>query len=195
MTYLPLRKWYLWPLKWMAKCQMIDVMEQLELFNAKMLDFRIRFDRYGTPYFAHGIFGYKSNVARYLQMIDTWCKAHDTKVYVRLILESNHPMRNQIQQEAMFDAVCTVWEKTYPNLMFCEGRRKYDWEVVHEFKYKPVYEGKYSSVTSMFGEYTNGIKAKIDDLYPWLYAKTHNKKNIASVKDNELILVDFIHLQ
>ena len=160
-----------------------------------MIDFRIRFDKYGTPYFAHGSFGYKGSVVRYLTLVDTWCKAHNTKVYVRLILESNGPMRNQIQQEEMFDAVCTVWEKAYPNLMFCEGRRKYDWEVVHEFEHKPVYRDLYSSTTSLFSEYKNGIIAKIDDLYPWLYAKTHNKKNIAKAKENELILVDFIHLQ
>ena len=34
---------------------------------------------------------------------------------------------------------------------------------------------------------------KLNDLWPWLYAKRHNKRNLKENQDVERILIDFIN--
>ena len=69
-------------------------------------------------------------------------------------------------------------EEKYPNIKFCNGRRKYDWKVLYDFKYsEPNMIELYSSVTSLFKSDSKILRV-LDDWWPWLYARLRNKKNL-----------------
>ena len=176
MTYLPPKKWYLYPFRFIAKCQSKTIQEQYEL-GARMFDLRIKFDKKGTPEFRHGSMAFKGSVTKTLQFLNT------KKVYVRLLLETK---KSDIDQEEMFRIFCRDCQEYFPNIKFFCGRRKFDWKVVFEFKYKEPYIEQY--VSSMQG-------SKIDDLWPWLYAKLHNKEHMQECDKRKWNLFDFIEIQ
>ena len=57
----------------------------------------------------------------------------------------------------------------------------------------------YSSTTSWFIHTDNSFLRKIDDWWPWPYAKFHNKKNIEKAKRDlrviDFILLDFVNIR
>ena len=68
-------------------------------------------------------------------------------------------------------------------MTFFGGNRKYDWKVVHDFGIQePTLDDKYSSTTG----------SKIDDLWPWLYARLNNKSNIQNGTNKDVLFIDFI---
>lgn len=183
LTYLPVRQWYLKPFKWMAKCQSKPILDQYSQYGVRLFDFRVRFDT-GNPIIAHGPFEFESkkncDVFEFLFWLDYITELSGDPVYVRLILESNKKMKDQDKQELCFQEFCEYCIHKYPHLTFFGGNRKYDWEVVYEFGTKdPELLDKYSSTTSIFGGKKENWTAKIDDFWPWLYAKLYNKKNYA----------------
>ena len=111
MTYLPPKHWWLYLIRFTAKCQKLSVTEQYDA-GVRWFDFRITFKKgkdglYHNPTFAHGLIDYKS-----------------------------------------------------PDLL-----NILDW-----------------------------LNNQLDgDLWPWIYAKFHNKKHINQYKDQDVFLViDFI---
>lgn len=117
-------------------------------------------------------------------------------VYVRMILESNKPMKDQSHQEALFCEYCAQLEHCFPNLTFFGGNRKYDWKEVYHFDTDVQLKDLYSSTTNIFGGSKDHWTAKLDDLWPWLYAKLRNKKNIRNHKDEDGILfIDYVNIR
>lgn len=183
MSYLPSKKWYMTPFKFIAKCQRKNIKEQYKL-GARMFDIRVSFDKNGIPEFRHGSMVYKGNVEETLETINNLPE----KVYVRLILEANKPAKDDKVKEDLFSLFCTKWKNKYTNIRFFAGRRKYDWKLIYDFKRKePTLIQKISSMTGTV----------LDDWYPLMYAKVHNKKNIKEHKGNssKWLLVDFIDIQ
>lgn len=87
-------------------------------------------------------------------------------------------------------------QKIYNNITFVGGRRKYDWELLYDFHTEePTLDDKYSSTTHPFGGKKNSIFAKIDDIWPWLYAKLHNKKNYQKGTDKDVLFLDFVNIK
>lgn len=183
MTYLPVKQWYFKPFFWTARCQSISLWEQY-LVGARLFDIRVRFTKNGDLTFAHGPIEFKGDVLEALEDLNSL--AQNDKVYVRVILESNFPMKDQFIQEEHFTYFCDDIVQNYSNLIFFGGNRKYDWKVVYNFDVEePILDDKYSSTTG----------TKIDDLWPWLYAKTHNKKLYKEGTDKEVLFIDFVHIR
>lgn len=181
MSYLPPKKWYMWPFRFIAKCQKKNIEEQYKL-GARMFDLRVSFDDNAIPEFRHGSMAYKGDVHSVLETLNNL----PNKVYVRLVLEIGKNNKEPQFRETLFSKYCAEWEKEFTNLRFFEGTRKYDWKVVYNFKRKtPNIVQKISSMTG----------SVLDDWYPWLYARFNNKKNIANHKGKEWLLVDFIEIQ
>lgn len=176
MSYLPPKKWYLYPFRFMAKCQSVDIEKQYEL-GARMFDIRISFDKKGNPEFRHGSMAFKGDID------ETFKFLNDKKVFVRLVLETKTP---SILQECRFIQFCHYVEKQFPDITFFCGTRKFDWKRVYEFKIRDI--NIIQKISSMTGTI-------LDDWWPWLYAKTHNKKNLANYDRNEWLLIDFINIQ
>lgn len=178
MSYLQTKKWYLAPFKFIAKCQGVCLKKQYEL-GARMFDLRISFDKYNNAEFRHGAIAFKGNVIMTLEYLDSL----KDNIYIRVILENNKP---NLVQSGLFRNFCINIEEHYKNIRFFAGNRKCDWKVIYKFKIKdPVIEQK---VSSMQGSKINGI-------WPWLYAKFHNKDTFSNLDKNCWTLVDFIEIQ
>lgn len=179
MTYLKPKKWYLYPLQFIARCQSKTIKEQYEKYGIRYFDLRIRFDKKGNPEFAHGMMSYKGNVDDILEYLNS----HNEKVQVRFSLEI---LKENLEQEKQFQLYCALCESLYPNLKFHCGGRKYDWKIVYEFENPyPTTDEKVSSTTWKIW----------DDWCPYIYARLMNKKNIKKGTDKEYMTLDFIQIQ
>lgn len=184
MTYLKPKKWYLYPFRFMARCQSKPIEEQYNKYGIRIFDLRISFDKNGIPEFRHGLIAYKGNVEEILNYLNS--KA-DTSV--RIILEEYRNDKTDLQ-ENLFKLFIESWKIKYPNIKFFGGFRKRDWFPLVNFEYNPIYEDKYSSNNK------NGTTGVIwDDLWPWIYAEFHNRKNIKNGTDKEFLMIDFVNIQ
>lgn len=181
MTYLPVKKWWMKPFRFMAKCQAVTLKEQYKL-GSRMFDLRVRFDKKGTPYFCHGLISFKGNVEQALQFLNK------RGVMVRLILETN---KDNVYQEAMFLEFCDRVKEQYNRIKFFGGIRKGGWLTLYEFGFNPEFVDKYSS-NNQPGPNCSGTV--LDDLWPWIYAKLNNKKNFESRDTDKYLLIDFIDM-
>lgn len=196
MTYLPVRQWYLKPFKFMAKCQSKTLNEQFYDYGVRLFDFRIRFDKNMDPIMAHGPMVFKGDIRDYLESLNLNAELGYENVYVRILLESNKPMKNQESQELLFQEFCEYCIHKYPNLTFFGGNRKYDWKVIYNFPNEPELLDKYSSTTNIFGGSKDHWTAKLDDIWPWLYAKLYNKRNIKRYIDiSKILFIDYVNIR
>lgn len=183
MTYLPPKKWYLYPFRFMARCQSKSIEEQYEKYGIRMFDLRIAFDGL-QPEFRHGVIAYKGNVDNILKYLNNKKDCH-----VRLILEEYYDDKNSINED-LFKMFCDTWEQKYNNIRFFGGIRKRDWKTLYKFDYNPTYEDKYSSNNK------NGTTGTIlDDWFPYIYARLMNKKNIKKGTEKEWLMIDFVHIR
>lgn len=181
MSYLPPKKWYLYPFRFIAKCQKVDIATQYKL-GARMFDLRVSFDKDGVPEFRHGSMAFKGNVEDTLKYLNN---LHD-KIHVRMALEVKNTTKDLVRQEALFVKFCSRIENEYINIKFFLGRRKFDWSLVYKFKTKDIsYVQAVSSTNSKL----------IDDLWPWLYAIRHNKDSFKNRDKTKYLLLDFIEIQ
>lgn len=166
MTYLKPKKWYMYPFRFIAKCQSKTVDKQYES-GARWFDLRISFDKRCDPEFRHGLITYKENVFKILEYLNS-----KDDVIVRILLEKDHPL---------YYRFCEAIESMYTNIIFCGGHRKSDWKLIYKFKNTPIYtiEENYSSMPS---------NPKWYGIWPWLYSKLKKKKDT----DKDYLLIDFI---
>lgn len=75
----------------------------------------------------------------------------------------------------------------YSNIKFCGGNPTYNGGIKYfKFKYNtPTSEGCHASWAT---------KCKLDDLWPWLYAKLHNKESRKKGTTKEYLSLDFIEI-
>lgn len=187
MSYLPPKKWYMYPFRFIAKCQSKDIKDQYKL-GARMFDIRVSFNNDDEPILKHGIIEFKTkgytiyNILGYLNMIST----NKDRIYVRTILEDTKEVK---RNEELFKEFCHGIEEVYTNLIFFDGNRKFDWKTIHKFTHKsPMIKQAISSMDDI----------KINDIWPWLYAKLHNKESLKKCKESSYkgwLLLDFIEIQ
>ena len=181
-TFLRPVKWWMRLISFTARCQDIGIKEQYEA-GSRIFDLRIRFDRNLHVILAHGFIEYQSRFLNDLNFLNS----RDEKIYVRVLYERNYALRNasrQRREETAFIRLCKMFEMEYTNITFFSARRKYDWEILYDFHTQdPDMIDLYSSVTGN----------KIDDLYPYRYAKKNNAKNISEQEGkHNYIFLDFI---
>ena len=183
VSYAKPKKWWMFPFRFMAKCQSKSIKEQYEEYGVRLFDLRIKFNKNGKASFAHGLIEYDikiDDVLNYLNALDP--------IPVRILLENKE---GEFEKE--FKQWCKETKKQYPKIKFFGGRNKYSWKEIYKFKYKgPEYLDKYSSNNTK-GKKVTGTY--LDDWWPWLYAKLNNKKNITKGTEKEYILIDFIEIQ
>lgn len=184
MTYLKPKKWYLYPFRFIARCQSKTLEEQYEKYGIRMFDLRISFDKHHIPEFRHGLMAFKGDVEYYLEYLNS-----KGDCSVRIWLEEYRDDKTDLQ-ETLFSMFCSKAEELYPNIKFFGGVRKRDGAVLHKFNYKPRYEDKYSSNNK------NGSTGTIlDDWFPWLYAFFNNRKNIEKGTDKPWLMIDFVNIR
>ena len=182
-SYLPVRKWWMRPFAFMAKCQNVDIMTQYEKYDIKCFDLRVLAESDGVIV-AHGMAEYKITVPKLYEDL----KYLDSKgdCYVRVLNEVRTKKQHTPQEIVSFQRFCLHLESNYPNIKFWCGRNLVDWAIDFYFKENPSCEEKYSSVCS---------PKILDDWCPWLYAKLNNKRNIAIGTDKDILLIDFVDIK
>jgi hypothetical protein len=198
MTYLKPLKWWKRPFNFIAKTQSKTIYEQYEA-GARVFDLRIviTYDKaefYDEPLFAHGSMEYKSPK---VDEILAWLNSRDETVYVRFLME-----RYDKDGQQDFIYLMEQYEKTYTNIVFWEAKDKKTWVDLYKFsgKLPCTLVDKYASCNQTgINKWKGILKSKnwsgllIDDLWPWIYAKIHNKKYMNLYKDQDVILLkDFI---
>ena len=180
-SYLPPKSWWMRPFSFVAKCQAKNIREQYEA-GARLFDLRVRFDRYGIPYIAHGLMVYDSDV---FGADLRWLNNQLDVVYVQVVIEVG---KENTLQENLFIAWCKKIKRRYKNIIFVGFNRKYDW--------KPLLDDKQENlpIAGCFASAPSGKwYSKLNDLWPWLWAKRHNKQVIEAYKDYEgWVMMDFL---
>lgn len=176
-TYLSPKKWWMRLFAFAARCQQNDIRQQYHN-GARMFDLRIRFDSYGNKIMAHGLIEYPTtNIKKDLEFLQSL----NEDIYIRIILETG---KENVYNENLFKEFCYNIKEKYNNIKFFGGRRKYDWKVIFDFGIEePCIKELHASV----------VNSKIDDLYPYLYAKRNNDRNVKNNQDyNGYLMIDFI---
>lgn len=175
MTYLKPKHWYLYPFRFMAKCQSLTIEEQYK-YGVRHFDLRITFSKDVTPEFRHGIIAYKGDVYQVLDYLNSqgepvWCK---------FWLELN---KADERQEKLFAYYCEIFERHYKNIKFYGGKNKVGTVLYNFSNSEPEHQACFASLQ----------KPIFDDLWPWLYAKLHNKK-AKRLCPNKLLILDYVQL-
>ena len=167
----------------MAKCQSVDIRTQYERFGVRCFDLRIRY-KDDCVQVAHGAMVYDISGAELVSQLRWMNEKGDC--YVRLIHEVR--TRKQYTEKAVenFRSACEAVERNYPNIRFWCGRNLYNWQKDYDFGKDPTCYEDYSSVSK---------PRWIDDWWPWLYAKFHNRKILAKGTDCEILLMDYVNIR
>ena len=183
-------KWYLKPLYFLAQCQEVDIQTQMKDYNISLFDLRVKFIN-NEPYIHHGLFNYGKVDYADLKLLN------DNNCYLRVMLESNSKMKDQILQEQQFITFCNELTQKYPNIKFFGGNRKFDGKDVYNFNtlQQPTLIDLYSSVTTLFDSDNKYLRI-LDDWFPRLYALLKNKKNLKEDVDTEdtYLFYDFVNI-
>lgn len=200
MTYLKPKKWWMWLGRFMAKCQSLDYKQQYES-GVRWFDFRISLPKdsngnHEYPVFSHGLVDYKGTYPE--EVFEYFNNKPD--VYCRIVLEKGNDM-----EVDLFKFYVTKWMNLYPNINFTQIAKKGQWVNLIEPNSTNPYGGlkdAYASANGYYPQYQNWpgiLKSKtwsgyiLDDLWPWIYARFNNKKNIEKHKDENItLLLDFI---
>ena len=191
-TFLTPRTWWMRLLAFTARCQRVNFATQLDR-GAQMFDIRVRFKGSGVPILCHGLIEYQEYlpVTDSLLYLNYCCKRDDIPYYCRIVLETKHPDDFQLQS---FRALCKAYQDTFQDIVFFGGNDRSDWSCQH-----PVYDfgtpmpdidEKHASTTALFPRFP-----RLDDLWPWLYARLFNHRNIQAGTTHEWLMIDFVDIQ
>lgn len=182
-SYLKPTKWCMKPFAFMAKCQKYDIREQYEKYDVRIFDLRIRFNNTDEDILrvalCHGLVEYPTT---YLWG-NLYYLNEKKDVYIRCILDLRGKNVDEQEQRDTFADYIEYLKLTFPNLKFICGRELPSWDKIADVPELELVE-KYSSVCP---------PKIIDDWWPWLYAKLHNKKNREKYSDKNL-LIDYVNI-
>lgn len=187
--------WSFAPINWyiphfVCKCQNLNIEEQYKA-GVRLFDLRLRLKDLYKWGVAHGSAFFKVDWREDLAWLNS-----KGDCYVRVTLEYNKEPLTPNFIQVCFIKYCSRLQELYPNIKFFGGNRKWDWEKIYVFNNpdEPLLD-KYSSVTSWFKTKSRFLKI-IDDWWPWLYAKFHNKETIKQYKlygpSDKWLFIDFV---
>lgn len=183
LSYLPVKKWWMKPIAFTAKCQRKTIKEQYEL-GVRCFDLRVRFNKYGLGIIAHGIVEYGFTASQVYEDL-AWLNEQGG-CYVRVIHEVRSARQYKHRRKELFQHFCQLIEDEYDNIHFWCGRNLFSWERDYHFDYyDPSCCEKYASVCP---------PKILDDWWPWLYARLHNKNLRAKETDKEILLIDYVNI-
>lgn len=189
-SYLPVKKWWMRPIAFTARCQEKTIQEQYAL-GVRCFDLRISFDKkyFGTGndkqviYVAHGIFLYKIT-ANELEEHLRWLNERGD-CYVRIIHEARTKRQYTKLCVCAFKLMCSFYKYKFLNIRFWCGKNLYNWQQDYDFGIYPTCEENYGSVSNHKWLYA---------WWPWLYARLHNKTIRAKEIDKEILLIDYVNI-
>ena len=172
------------PIAFTGKCQRKTIQEQYEKYNVRSFDLRVRFTDTGSPIVAHGIFEYDISPSTLMGQLAFLDRHGDC--YVRVLHEVRNKKQYTTQERYNFRQFCCLIETQFTKIKFYHGKNLYNWTCDYSFENHPTEDEKYSSVTK---------PRLIDDWWPWLYAKLHNKKIVRQGTDKDILSIDYVDIQ
>lgn len=185
-SYLPPRRWWMKPIGFMAKCQRVDIRTQYEKYGVRCFDLRVRFNKYGLGIVAHGIVEYCFTASKIYEDL-AWLDAQGD-CYVRVVHEVRSAKQYKNRQRNLFRHFCERLEDEYKNIRFWCGRELFCWGYDYHFPGydEPTCEERYASVCP---------PKLIDDWWPWLFARLHNRDILAAGTKKDILLIDFVDIK
>lgn len=183
-TYLSPSHWWLYPINFTAKCQSASIEEQYFDYGVRAFDFRVRFTKHGEVVLAHGLVTYKEGYDEFIHAL-TFLNLKGG-CYVKISLETRNCFTRSEYQDECFKILCENLERHYVNIKFyggCEtgkSEHKYTFRTV-----PPTSDGFHASWET---------KNKLDDLWPWLYAKQHNSESYKKGSEKDIMFLDFVNV-
>ena len=181
-SYLTPKKWWMKLLAFTAKCQNVDIKTQYEEYGVRCFDLRVRFNKDEGLIVAHGIIEYDINWVDIMFWLNYLNEKGDC--YVRVLHEVRSEKEYNVYSIEQFKSFCSDIVCEFNNIKFWCGRNLYNWEFDYKFSEEPSCEENYSSVKA---------PKLIDDWYPLIYAKKHNKEIIQLGTDKDILLIDFVN--
>ena len=183
-SFLPVKKWWMKPFSFMAKCQNVDIRSQYLMHGVRCFDLRVCFDKDDNMEIRHGMAVYKYNEEDLFKDL-TFLNNRVNTCYIRVLHEVRSKKKYTDHEIEEFQMFCERLEKEFPRLKFWCGRNLVDWSVDYKFRNEPTCDEKYSSVCP---------PKIIDDWVPVLYAKLKNRKIRKEGTDKDILLIDFVDL-
>ena len=183
-SFLPVKKWWMKPFSFMAKCQNVDIRSQYLMHGVRCFDLRVCFDENDNMEIRHGMAIYKYTEEDLFKDLTFLNNRADT-CYIRVLHEVRNKKKYTDHEIEEFQMFCERIEKEFTRLKFWCGRNLVDWSVDYKFKNEPTCDEKYSSVCP---------PKIIDDWIPVLYAKLKNRKIRKEGTDKDILLIDFVDL-
>ena len=185
-SYLPPRRWWMRPIAFMAKCQCVDIRTQYERYGVRCFDLRVRFNKYGQGIVAHGIVEYCFTASKIYEDL-AWLDAQGD-CYVRVIHEVRTVKQYKNRQRNLFRNFCERLEDEYKNIRFWCGRELFCWGYDYHFPGydEPTCEERYASVCP---------PKLVDDWWPWLFARLHNRAALSAGTKKDILLIDFVDIK
>jgi len=181
-SYLNPKQWYFRPFAWMAKCQSLTIREQYEK-GIRFFDLRVRLNWAGVVKPVHGLTEYKGYIIDDL----LWLNMHKGCT-VRILLDMRNltwtmnkvdRAKEQAKQIVRFKDFIEHAQQSLPNVNIVDCYTMPGWEKVLDVPDADILD-------------KSAAKAKLWAVWPWLYAKTHNKKHRKN--NTTTILLDYIQL-
>ena len=190
LTYLPCRKWWMYLINWMAKCQSKTLNTQFH-DGAKYFDFRVRF-KDEKPIIAHGLIEYKGNIDYMVANLNYFAEYFKETIYLRFVLEYNKIPEDFASQIASLVNLVRYYRGKYPNITYTYIMSKWNEQKV------ATYYSKDTDTPTLIHKYSSVLKEKRFLWIPYWYAKLHNKKNrkafkhVLEDKDSKVLMLDFV---
>ena len=198
-SYVKPLKWYMKPFHFVAKCQSKNIEKQYTEYGVRLFDLRVKWYN-GTWYVAHGSILFNMNVYDALEDLKALHENNSDKCYLRIILEYNSNETVSGDIIVKFIQFCEYVKENYNDVFILfGGLLKSTWKTIYDFGTDEItLDGKYSSTTSLFNisedsKFYSFLK-RIDDWWPWLYAKLKNKENYENGTDKDCLHMDFINI-
>lgn len=182
-SYLPVKKWWMIPLAFTAKCQSLTIKEQYYR-GVRCFDLRIKFTKDGILKVAHGLIEYKYSSLDVSEDLK-WLNDQSDQVYIRIIHEVRNKKEYTVESVENFVDQIISYRWYFTKLKFFCGRNLYNWNKDYKFpEQEPTCSETYSSVCA---------PKIIDDWWPWLFAIRNNKKILKKGTDKDILLIDFVN--
>ena len=187
LSYLPCKRWWMYLINWIAKCQSKTLSEQFH-DGVRHFDIRLKWDDKEGWVIAHGLIEYKGNIRRVLETLDSLADYYDEKLYVRFLLEYNKRPDDEATKIIKLRNFVRYARGEYSNIMYHLIETKWDEKVIEIY---------YNNIV-LIHSYSNILGWKRFFLIPYWYAKFHNKenrktfKNILEDKANRVLMLDFV---
>lgn len=168
-----------------AKCQAVDIHQQFYKYGATVFDLRVKFDkRTNEPIIAHGLVEYGC-AHEMIQALKEFSRLKN--IYCKVLLEDGFMSKKERdRQTELYKDFCKTLEEQDSSLLlhFIGGQRKSDYSTVYSFKGESI---------PLYGVHASMSKNKLVHLWPWLYAKKHNKDSYKQKVEGALMF-DFIEI-